>query len=301
LDETQSKINAMNKTVFDAITKSGYGRERLSKEFGVGEVTAREWLAVAKYLQQNNMPFVDDPLYMPKAETIRHEISGDEWSFGVISDAHIGSSVFRLEELNTFVKYAQDHGVETFLLPGDLIDGARVYPGQEYEQNIPGIDAQIAKFEDCFPKIKKGYFIIGNHEYAAFKSVGKNVGLDICRNRKEFQYVGCMEGRVEINGVLIEMFHPTGSGAYALSYKLQKRIESYVPGDKPRILLMGHYHQSVNLTIRNVTGYLCGSWQGPNTFSKALNLPNVTGGWIIKVLSNNGQVKTIDSKFVQFY
>lgn len=291
----------MTKDIFDLITNNGYGREKLCKTFGVPERTAREWIAVARYLQQNNMPFIIDPLHAPKADIIKQEIKGEKWKVGVISDLHIGSNVFRPVELNEFIKYGKDNGVNIWLMPGDIIDGNCVYPGQEYEQSIPGIDAQIKHFEDVFPEIEKGYFIIGNHEYAAFKKVGKNVGQDICRNRKEFQYVGCMEGRVEINGVIFELFHPTGSGAYALSYKLQKRIESYIPGDKPRFLLMGHYHQSINMTVRNVTGYMCGSWQGPNTFSKALNLPNVTGGWIIEVMSDNGEVNSIKSEFIQFY
>lgn len=299
-DETQVN-NSMTKDVFDLITVRGYGRDKLRKEFGISEVTAREWIAVAKYLQKNNMPFIADPLHMPKAEMIRHEIRGDKWKFAVASDLHIGSSAFRLDFLREFVKYATDCGVETFLLPGDIIDGANVYPGQSYEQDIPGIDAQIKYFEEVFPIVPKAYFIVGNHEYAAFKSVGKNVGQDICRNRKEFQYVGCMEGRITINDVLIEMFHPSGSGAYALSYKLQKRIENYMPGDKPRILLMGHYHQSMCMTVRNVTGYQCGSFQGPSTFSKALNLPNITGGWIVEVMSNGSEVESIKSEFVQSY
>lgn len=299
-EEAQAN-NSMTKSVFDLITVDGYGRDKLRKEFGISEVTAREWLAVAKYLQKNNMPFIADPLHMPRAEMIRHEIKGDKWKVAVISDTHIGSNAFRAEPLNTFVKYAIDSGVETFLLPGDIIDGARVYPGQEYEQDIPGVDAQIAYFEEVFPAVPRAYFITGNHEYSAFKSVGKNVGQDICRNRKEFQYIGCMEGRVTINDVIFELFHPTGSGAYALSYKLQKRIESYMPGDKPRFLLMGHYHQAINITVRNVTGYMCGSWQGPNTFSKALNLPNITGGWILEIMSDGGEVNSIKSEFIQTY
>ncbi len=291
----------MTKKIFDLITVDGYGRDRLRETYGVSEVTAREWIAIAKYLQKNNMPFIADPLHMPKAEIIKQEIKGNEWKVGVVSDLHIGSNVFRPDELKTFIKYGTDRGVRVWLLPGDILDGACVYPGQEYEQNIPGIDAQIKYFEEVFPEIEKGYFITGNHEYVAFKKVGKNVGQDICRNRKEFQYIGCMEGRVEINWVIFELFHPTGSGAYALSYKLQKRIESYIPGDKPRFLLMGHYHQSICMTVRNVTGYMCGSWQGPNTFSKALNLPNITGGWIIEIMSDGGEVNSVKSEFVQFY
>jgi hypothetical protein len=55
------------------------------------------------------------------------------------------------------------------------------------------------------------------------------------------------------------------------------------------------------MTVRNVTGYLCGSFQGPNTFSKALSLANVTGNWIIEIMSENGEVNSVKSEFVQFY
>ena len=291
----------LTKNIFDLITIGGYGRERLCKEFGIQESMAREWLAVAKYLQKNNMPFIDDPLHKPSGGAVNYEIKGDWWKVAVVSDLHVGSNVFREEPLIAFIKYALDNGVETFLFPGDILDGTKVYKGQEYEQNIPGIDGQIKYFTQMFPQIPKAFFITGNHEYSAFKNIGKDIGQDISRERKEFQYLGCMEGRININGVPIELYHPQGSGAYALSYKLQKRIESYVPGDKPRILLVGHYHQSMEMTIRNVTGYMCGSWQGPNTFSRALNLTNVTGGWILEILSSDGEVKSIKSEFIQTY
>jgi len=291
----------LTKDIFDCITVNGYGREKLCKVFDVPERTARDWLAVAKYFYDNHIPFLTDPLHLPKAEQIKHEIKGERWKVAVVSDLHIGSNVFRPLELDTFVSYALDNGVETFLVPGDLLDGTRVYRGQEYEQSIPGVDEQVKYFAEIFPKVPKAYFIIGNHEYAAFKSVGKNLGQDISSARKEFQYIGCMEGRVTINNVIFELFHPQGGGAYALSYKLQKRIESYMPGDKPRFLLMGHYHQAMFMTVRNVSGFHCGSFQGPNTFSKALNLPNVTGGWIIEVMSADGEVNSIKSEFVPFY
>lgn len=291
----------LSKDVFDCITVNGYGREKLCKSFGVSDRTARDWLAVAKWLQNNNMPFIADPMHLPQAEVIKHEIKGNSWKVAVFSDLHIGSDVFRPVELQTAVKYALDSGVDTFLLPGDIIDGTNVYRGQQYEQDITGVDSQIERFAEVFPKVPKAYFIVGNHEYSAFKSVGKNVGHDISAIRKEFQYIGCMEGRVTINDVIFELFHPTGGGSYALSYKLQKRIESYIPGNKPRFLLMGHYHQSMCMTVRNVTGYHCGSFQGPNTFSKALSLANVTGGWILEIMSENGEVNSVKSEFVQFY
>jgi predicted phosphodiesterase len=269
--------------------------------FDVSETVARGWIAVAEYLEAHNMPFIEDPLHQPKSQDIIHQIKGDKWKVAVMSDLHIGSNVFKKDEMQTFVKYALDSGVETFLLPGDIIDGTKVYFGMEYEQSIPGIDNQISYFEEIFPKVPKAFMIIGNHEYASFKSIGKNIGLDICRNRPDFKYIGCMEGRVTINGILMELFHGQGSGAYTLSYKLQKRIENYVPGNKPRFLFMGHYHQAVSITSRNVSAYLCGSFQGANTFSKGLNLPNVTGGWILEIMSDGDEVNSVKSEFIQFY
>ena len=42
----------------------------------------------------------------------------------------------------------------------------------------------------------------------------------------------------------LELRHPWDGTAYALSYKIQKMVESMGGGEKPNILAVGHYHKS---------------------------------------------------------
>jgi hypothetical protein len=46
--------------------------------------------------------------------------------------------------------------------------------------------------------------------------------------------------------------HPGGGSAYALSYSIQKIIESLEGGEKPAVGLYGHYHKLWAGNIRNV-------------------------------------------------
>jgi predicted phosphodiesterase len=291
----------MTKDIFDSIITNNYGRDRVSKMFDVSETVARGWIAVAEYLAEHNMPFIEDPLHQPKDKELSYEIKGDRFKFAATADWHIGSAVAKKAELKAYLNYAKDQGVELFLAAGDLMDGNNVYPGQQYEQSISSIDGQLESLIEIIPDLKKCFFIIGNHEYAIYKQVGKNIGLDLASRRPDFKFLGAMEGQVSINGILFELFHGTGSGSYSVSYKLQKRIESYTPGNKPRFLIAGHWHQSMEFTTRNVTAYHSGSFQGPSTFSRMLSLQNVLGGWIVEVIHENGEVRSVKSEFLPFY
>jgi len=290
----------LTEEIFKLIINKKYSINKLRKEFDVSQKTARDWVAVSNYFKSHNLPFITDPMAQPKQKA-KYDIDGNHFKVAMMADWHIGSKACKKEELKTFVKYAKDQGVKIFLAPGDLIDANNVYRGQEYELEVPGVDDQVNLLCDVVPDLGKCFFITGNHEYTAYKRIGKNVGADIASKRKDFTFLGAIEGRVDINGINFDLFHGAGKGAYAVSYKIQKRIESYIPGDKPRILAVGHWHQSMDFTTRNVTSYHCGSFQGPTILSKQFCLPNVIGGWVVDILAEGSEVKTIKSEFVFFY
>jgi hypothetical protein len=290
----------LTREIYELIINKNYGRDKLRKEFNVSDRVAREWLTISHYFDSHNLPFITDPLIQPK-NIVDYKIEGNSFKVALMADWHIGSKACKKRELQTFVNYAKDQGVEIFLGPGDLIDANNVYRGQEYELEVVGVDDQVDLLCNIVPDLGQCFFITGNHEYTAYKKIGKNVGADIAFMRKDFTFLGAIEGRININGIMFDLYHGAGKGAYAVSYKIQKRIEAYIPGDKPRILAVGHWHQSMEFTTRNVTSYHCGSFQGPTILSKQFCLPNVVGGWILDILAEEGQVKTIDSKFVFFY
>lgn len=290
----------LTKDTYDLIINHGYGRERIQKVLNITNKDAEKLVTIAKYLQINNIPVIDDPQH--KDSAIKSlDIKGETLRLAVMSDLHFGSAVCKIAEMKSFFNYALDKKVDVFLMSGDLLDGQRVYKGQEFEQDAVSADGQFNLFMENVPQLPKAYFIIGNHEYSLYKHAGKNIGYDIAKERKDFEYLGCMEGNVKINDILFQLWHGAGSCSYSISYKLQKKIETYVPGHKPRFLFAGHWHQSLEMTTRNVSAYHCGSFQGSNTFSKALALATIVGGWILEIIHHDGEVKSVKSEFVQYY
>ena len=65
-------------------------------------------------------------------------------------------------------------------------------------------------------------------------------------------FLGQDTGEIKIDKVKYVLDHPGGGSAQGLSYKPQKRIEIIDSHNKPKVLLIGHYHKSYAFSYRNV-------------------------------------------------
>ena len=99
-------------------------------------------------------------------------------------------------------------------------------------------------------------------------------------------YLGQDSAAININGVKIFMDHPGGGSAQSLSYKPQKRIEIIESHNKPKVLLIGHYHKSYNFVYRNVRGILVGSCCDTTQFQHKSILSNVVGAYFLDIYSD---------------
>jgi hypothetical protein len=101
---------------------------------------------------------------------------------------------------------------------------------------------------------------------------------------------------------VIRVQHPGGGSAYALSYTPQKIVESLSGGDKPNILLLGHYHKAGHWFLRNIHTVLGGCFQAQSPFMRKKRLAAHVGGWIIEFLQGDtGDVLEFTSTFIPFY
>jgi hypothetical protein len=77
--------------------------------------------------------------------------------------------------------------------------------------------------------------------------------------------------------------HPGGGTGYALSYRPQKIIEAMEGGEKPAVLLLGHYHKLDAGIVRNVcyVQTACGQDQTPFMAQKALEAH--VGGVLVEI------------------
>ncbi len=107
--------------------------------------------------------------------------------------------------------------------------------------------------------------------------------------RDDWKYIGYMEQHIALvhaqTGVrsVITLMHPGGGSAYAYSYKPQKIVESLAGGEKPAVLLIGHYHKlSVN-SIRNVWTLQTGTSQDQTSFMRLKAIDAHVGGLMVKL------------------
>lgn len=232
----------------------------------------------------------------------------------VISDVHIGHKSFQKDYFLDFFTRAYEAGVRTFLCPGDLLDGT--YRHSIWDQRYVGYEEQSTYASMIIPHYKdvKIHWCLGNHEETMERESGINIGLAMVDKfrrlgREDLVYHGhrgsffrlCSPGAK--HGLRVEMWHPKQGGAYALSYKMQKHIEGYAPGQKPDVLLVGHWHQSCYFVQRGIHAMSCGTFHGHgDSFSKSLGGTQAIGGWLIDYqLATNGTVRAFSPTWVAYY
>ena len=145
----------------------------------------------------------------------------DTLRFAVISDTHIGNLYERIDALHEFYKLLKKEKIDTVFHCGDVIDGHKIYRGQEYEQYAVGFDKQLEAIVKRFPKGIDTYFISGNHD-ASYKNLGGfNVGKIIDKYVDNLHFLDQDIATVRLktkSGKLVKyrLMHPSGGCAYAV-------------------------------------------------------------------------------------
>lgn len=86
------------------------------------------------------------------------------------------------------------------------------------------------------------------------------------------------------------------------TYRLQKYIENISGGTKPNIISMGHLHQSVYAEIRNIHGFMSGSFQRQNNFLRRKGVDPQVSAWIIDFnLKNKFEINNLRMRKIRFY
>jgi len=233
--------------------------------------------------------------------------------FGVIGDTQIGSLYQRTDALTAFYERCEDEGVKYILHAGDVLDGWRVYRGQEFEldPNAKSWPEQRQMFVDIMPRTKDitTIFITGNHDSSFKKLVGMIVGEELALVRPDWKFIGQDIGEQVFkteSGLKFttQLLHPGGGTAYAVSYQPQKIIESIAGGQKPDLIVIGHYHKSFYMpAYRNVTAILPGTFQSQTPFMIQHSLAAHIGGWIVTVTLNERKKLTsrIQAEWIGFF
>ncbi len=241
------------------------------------------------------------------------EYTGREARIGLVSDSHFGSLWERLDLVKKAYAIMHRLGIKTVLHAGDVMEGTKMRPGHEFELALVGSDAQEEHVRNEWPEYKgmKTHFILGSHDLSFFKNTGHNPGKAI--ERKDLRFLRkqsmskhgiCAQFPIKVGGtkIIIEMVHPAGGTAYALSHQPQKYVESLSGGTKPHLVIMGHYHKMLFAPqYRNVDVILPGCLQSQTDWMRSKRLAAMLGFVIIHIRATKVGLASVGAEFTHFY
>jgi len=234
-------------------------------------------------------------LTKPKLGKLSLSLFGDDkWHrIGLVTDTHLCCKEQRLEELHAQYDLFAREGIKVVLHAGNIVDG--------YIEKINGEsvitatrDGQAQYVLDHYPQ-RKGittYFITGDDHEGWWIQKGHNWGRDLHllaqeNGRTDLQYIGHVEADVEFKNsagksCVCKVQHPGGGSAYARSYTGQKQVEAFEGGEKPAILVQGHYHVSNYMQDRGVHVISMPGFQDQTIFARKKRLRMEVGGAIME-------------------
>ena len=220
----------------------------------------------------------------------------------LISDTHLASKYDRLDILNYLYDEADKKGVNYVLHSGDLTEGLSGRPQQLYELKEASYTGQRDYVIDKYPKADiPTYVIAGNHDQWWIKQCGADICRDISNNREDLIYLGSDCEDLKIGKLRIRLYHGTGGGAYAKSYKLQKYLDSVPMEERPHILQTGHIHQAFYMKQGNTHCFQTSCLQDQTPYERSKGLSNDKSCWWVDVyMDNKGNPVKINQELETF-
>lgn len=235
--------------------------------------------------------------------------------FGATSDNHLGSKYERLDVLNDLYDRFAARGVDRVFNAGNWIDGEARF--NKFDLYVHGQAAQLRHLAASYPQ-RPGivtYAVAGDdHEGWYAQREGVDIGLqaeNAMRNagREDWVNLGYMEAHIKLTNAntgksaILACVHPGGGSSYALSYSIQKIIESLDGGEKPAVGLYGHYHKLWAGNIRNVWCLQTGCTEDQTPFMRKKKLEAHVGGAIVELEQDpsTGAIIGFTPKMIRYF
>jgi len=305
--------------VAKAISKKKVNIIELSNQFGVSprmieeavqQLTAKN-IIVDNFSNDivlaNEMKPMDKNLIIPVS--IKDE---EEFAIGFIADTHIGSKYERQDVLEALYDRFEQNGINTVFHGGNWIDGEARF--NKYDIYVHGVNDQVKNFIEKYPQRHgiKTHIISGDdHEGWFVQREHVNIGQvmeDAAKRygRDDLIDLGYMERDIEFKtnkgSSIVRVIHAGGGSAYATSYTSQKYVESLQGGEKPHIVLVGHYHKFNYAYARGVHVIQGGTTEDQTPFMRKKNIPAHLGGTILWLRQNErGIFTSVKVEWIPFF
>lgn len=253
---------------------------------------------------------------LPRAKPITIDVkklAGSTVRFGLTADNHLGSKYERLDVLEACFDVWKEQGIDTVYQLGNMIDGDKTGVNI-HDVHCLGLEAQSLYCAEHWPQ-RAGmttHFITGDdHEGWYAQREGINVGSFMEGKfrevgRSDVRYLGHMEHDIAFSGKrqksVMRLIHAGGGSAYATSYTAQKIVESYQGGEKPHVLLIGHYHKFEYGYPREVHCVQAGTTCDQTPFMRKKKLQAMVGAVTIEMTINeDGVITRFKNEWMPFF
>jgi hypothetical protein len=234
--------------------------------------------------------------------------------FGAAGDLHGASKYTRWDVREDLYRQFVEAGAQCSFDTGNWIDGECRF--NHYDLVASGLDAQCKLLAKQHPRPRKfpTYAVWGDdHEGWYVQREGIDMGKycqSIMREAgHDWTDLGFMEAHVILRNAnsgktqTMAVCHPGGGSAYALSYSIQKIIESLEGGEKPAVGLYGHYHKLWAGNIRNVWCVQTGTQQDQTPFMRKKRLEAHVGGSLVELRQDpkTGAIVSCKPELIRYF
>ena len=298
-----------------------HGKEEACKAFSLTEETLNRYKREAKkhfgdsldlvvglsekFTTEELKQLANGSLISPNdTKHMKHDFNGEEITFGIMSDTHIGSIYTNPMYIAQAFEEMEKNNCAFIAHAGDLVEGFMGRPGDVYELSHIGYKAQrdeaVRLFKDW---TKPLYIVAGNHSMSFNTKIGAGMDIteDFCSRIPNGHYLGVNDGVITLNGAKIMLWHGGDGSAVSLGYRDQKLADSFSGGEKPHALITGHLHKAHYFFYRNI--HIIGgvSLQRQSGWMRAKKLQAHVGFWIIKTAIAKGEIKWMQTRWYPFY
>jgi predicted phosphodiesterase len=230
-------------------------------------------------------------------------LKGDRTRIGLMGDIHFGSKYCLYDLVYKAFKEFEKEKVDIVCQVGDLCEGMSNRAGHIYELSHLGYHEQKKVAIEYMDKCPSPLYVIdGNHDRWFIKSNGARIVPDICDNLKDATFLGHDEGNIALgDSANLRLWHGEDGSSYAVSYRIQKIVESLTGGQKPNVMMFGHVHKSMYLFDRHIHCYSAGALQRQTAWMRGKRLASHTGFWIVDIYVNKSGVAKTTGTWYPFY
>lgn len=257
-------------------------------------------------------PVTQSPHKTPQIVHDLSEYEGKWFRFGVCGDKHMGNMQSRLDVMNLLYDLYEAEGITTVYDTGNWIDGECRF--NKNELLVHGMDNQLDYLIDNHPKKKDiiTHYVAGDDHEGWYQQregveIGKYLQLRAeAAGRNDLKYLGYAESLVELKAArgsrMMMVNHPGGGASYAISYKSQRYADSLQGGEKPAIVLQGHYHKFNVGYPREIFAVDTGTCCDQTLFMRKRQIQAHVGGLIVEVMqAPDGRIARFRTEFLPFY